>query len=395
MIIDGDTSSDATSSDSTSSDAASSDSTSSDVSTNGDSSTNVCSSDDASSDSSTNVCSSDDGTSTSSDDGSSGDGASSAAAIGGWSDAVAGGWNSGERAVGTIRRIPLAGLHQVNQDPAANSATTESATGKAILCVPSSFDATQAVEVLFHLHGHNVGYRQRVASNLPDAGTVRDVLLDQIETQIAQANRPIVAILPQGTVGSSFGNGTSAFDCNACIAEVLAAATSAGVWSSAPSVSRVLLSAHSGGGGSIAVMESQSGQPHLPSPIAALFLFEAINGTNELAAESAYVTGKLNADLQAIGAAGTPADQLTYLQSSFRFRGIYNTQDDFYSGFYSTIAQTISAWFTRNAAALGGAGSDAYNALRANYQVVQPNPYVAHDGIVGQGNLGQALAMFT
>jgi hypothetical protein len=368
MTIDGDSSSDSTSSDSTSS-----------VTSNGDSSTNVCSSDD--------------GTSTSSDDGSSSGGASSAAAIGGWSDAVAGGWNSGERAVGTIRRIPLAGLQQVNQDPAVNSATTESATGRAILCVPSSFDTSQAVEVLFHLHGHNVGYRQRVASTLPDAGTVRDVLLDQIETQIAQADRPIVAILPQGTVGSSFGNGTSPFDCNACIAEVLGAAITAGVWSSAPAVSRVMLSAHSGGGGSIAVMESQSGQPHLPSPIAALFLFEAINGTNELAAETAYVTAKLNADLQAVAAATSPADQLTYLQTSFRFRGIYNTQDDFYSGFYATIAQTISSWLTRNAAALGGAGSDTYNALRANYQVVRPNPYVAHDGIVGQGNLGQALAM--
>jgi hypothetical protein len=284
-------------------------------------------------------------------------------------------------------------LQQVNQDPAANAATTESATGRAILCVPSSFDTSQAVEVLFHLHGHNVGYRQRVASTLPDAGTVRDVLLDQIETQIAQANRPIVAILPQGTVGSSFGNGTSPFDCNACIAEVLTAATTAGVWATAPAVSRVMLSAHSGGGGSIAVMESQSGQPHLPSPIAALFLFEAINGTNELAAETAYVTAKLNTDLQAITAAASPADQLTYLQTSFRFRGIYNTQDDFYSGFYSTIAQTISSWFTRNAGALGGTGTDTYNALRANYQVVQPNPYVAHDGILGQGNLGQALAM--
>jgi hypothetical protein len=390
MTIDGGSSSDAASTDSTASD-----STSSDVSSNGDSSTNVCSSDDAStsSDSSTNACSSDDGTATSSDDGSSANGVSSTTAIGGWGDAVAGGWNSGERAVGTIRRIPLAGLQQVNQDPAANAATTESATGRAILCVPSSFDTSQAVEILFHLHGHNVGYRQRVASSLPDAATVRDVLLDQIETQIAQANRPIVAILPQGTVGSSFGNGTSPFDCNACIAEVLAAATTAGVWATAPAVSRVMLSAHSGGGGSIAVMESQSGQPHLPSPIAALFLFEAINGTNELAAETAYVTAKLNTDLQGITAAASPADQLTYLQTSFRFRGIYNTQDDFYSGFYSTIAQTISSWFTRNAAALGGTGTDTYNAMRANYQVVQPNPYVAHDGILGQGNLGQALAM--
>lgn len=373
--------------------------TSSDISTstssdssNGDPSSNVCSSDDASTDST----SSDSGASTCSVGDSTGDGStssSSATALGGRSDAVSGGWNSGERAIGTIRRIPLGGLQQVNQDPSPNAATSESAKGRAILCVPATLDTTQPVEVLFHLHGHNVGYRQRVASNLPDAGSVRDVLVDQIEAQIAQASRPIVAILPQGTVGSSFGNGTVAFDCNACIAEVLAAATTAGVWSSAPTISSIMLSAHSGGGGSIAVMESKAGQPELPSPISALFLFEAINGTNELAAETAYVTGKLNADLQSITSAATPASQLAYIQSSFRFRGIYNQQDDFYSGFYTTIGQTISSWFTRNAAALGGAGSDAYNALRANYQIVQPNPYVAHDGILGQGNLGLALAM--
>lgn len=201
----------------------------------------------------------------------------------------------------------------------------------------------------------------------------------------------MIAILPQGTLLSGF-SGSAPFSCNTFITEVLSAAVTAGVWSTAPSVSRVILSAHSGGGGTIGPMESESGQPRLPTPMAALFLFEAINGPNELASNTAYLTTKLNADLAALQGLST-ADQLNYLKTGFRFRGIYNTQDDFYAGFYGSITQTIQSFFTRNASALGGAGSDVYNAFTVNYQVVKPSPYVAHDGIVGSGNLTQALAM--
>jgi hypothetical protein len=345
---------------------------------------------DSSSDSSSDASSSNGSSDGTSSDDSSG-GSSSQSAIGGWSDAVSGGWNSAERSVGSVRRIPLQGLTGVNQTPAQDPATTESAAGRAILCVPSSLDASNAIEVLLHLHGYNIGYRQRVASSLPNAGSVRDVLMDQIEDQLGSSGRPMIAILPQGTLHSGF-SGSTPFNCNAFITEVLSAAVSAGVWPSAPSISRVVLSAHSGGGGSIAVMESVSGRPQLPTPMAALFLFEAINGPNELASETAYVTAQLNADLQAVqGSSST--DQLNYLKTSFRFRGVYNTQDDFYATNYATIKQTIQSFFSHNAAALGGSGSDLYAALSANYQVVTPSPYVAHDGIVGQGNLGQALAM--
>ena len=87
------------------------------------------------------------------------------------------------------------------------------------------------------------------------------------------------------------------------------------------------------------------------------------------------------------------SDQLDYLKSSFRFRGVYNTQDDFYATNYATLTQTIASWFAKNAAALGGKGSDAYNALSANYVVVNPSPFVVHDGLLGSGNLLLALGM--
>ncbi len=313
---------------------------------------------------------------------------SATATIGGWSDAVAGGWNGAERGVGNVRRIPLQGLKQVNQDPAPNPATAESAAGRAILIVPASLDASQPVDVLLHLHGHNIGYRQRVASNLPDAASVRDVLVDQIEDQLDRSGRAMIAVLPQGTLVSGFAPSGALFDCDSFLDEVLSAAVTAGVWSAAPTVARVVLSGHSGGGNTIGPMAGQSGQPRLPSKIEAMFLFEAINGTNELAGITTYVTQKLNADLAALGSA---SDQLDYLKSSFRFRGVYNTQDDFYATNYATLTQTIAAWFAKNAAALGGKGSDAYNAFAANYVVVNPNPFVVHDGLLGSGNLLLAL----
>jgi len=155
---------------------------------------------------SSDATSSDTGSSdTASSDGQSSDGASSdgtsssaAAANAGWSNAVSGGWNSGERTVGGVRRIPLDGLKNVNQDPAPSTNTNESAAGRAILVVPTSLDASQAIDVLLHLHGFNIGYRQRVASSSPDAGTVRDVLVDQIEDQLGRSGRSMIAVPPRG-----------------------------------------------------------------------------------------------------------------------------------------------------------------------------------------------------
>ncbi|MGA8574273.1 MAG: hypothetical protein WB609_01120 [Candidatus Cybelea sp.] len=291
-----------------------------------------------------------------------------------------------------VFRIPLQGLAQVNQSPSPDPATRESAAGRAILCVPESLDASQPVEVLLHFHGHNVGLRQRIASNLADAGTVHDVLMDQIESQLSSSGRRMIAILPQGTTTSGFSNGTTQFDCNSCITEVLNAALSAGVWSSVPTVSRVVLSAHSGGGGFLSVLASQSGQPHFPTPLAAMFLFEAINGVNELASQTAFIKSKLNADLQRLKGSSA-SDQAQYLASSFRFRGVYNSQDPTYQANYPPLQQSIAQWFSSNAAAIGGTGSDTYKALVANYVIVKPSPFVQHDGILGQGNLGQALAM--
>src|ERR1700722_17185024 len=130
------------------------------------------------------------------------------------------GWNRGETSVGGIRRIPIETLRTGNQDQDAHPAAEEAADARAIVLIPAAIDLTQPVEVLLHLHGHNVGYRQRRtqgkhASLRP--GSVRDIDTDRIEQQLEASHRPMIGVLPQGTTGSGFG----AFNSDAYIADVL------------------------------------------------------------------------------------------------------------------------------------------------------------------------------
>ena len=116
---------------------------------------------------------------------------------GGWGDAPAGGENATGQIVAGMRRIPIDGLSSVNADAASDP----HAVGRAIALVPATIDGTQPVEILLHLHGFNIGYRQRsgVAGNT-DPGTVRDKLQDQLESQVAASGRSTIALLPQGYV---------------------------------------------------------------------------------------------------------------------------------------------------------------------------------------------------
>lgn len=194
---------------------------------------------------------------------------------------------------------------------------------------------------------------------------------------------------------SSFGPaGTNGLDCTSFINETFDKLTSIGAWSTKPSISWVLLSGHSGGGGHIASMFAEPNQPRLPSPLRGLFLFEAINGTNELAADMNWLLANLDSDLAAIkNAAAQGADaQASYVKGAFIFRGFYNAQDSFYSPHYSALQASFDTWFSNSAGELGGAGSDLYKALYANYQIVLPHPYVEHDTLVDAGNLELALS---
>lgn len=237
-----------------------------------------------------------------------------------------------------------------------------------------------------HLHGHNIGSRESAATG------VRDVATDAIPAQLAAAGRRLIALLPQGTVGSLFGpTSASDFDIPAFIGEALAALVSAGTLSAKPDVASVAVSAHSGGGGALAVLLSQSGMPRIPSSLEAEFLFEAINGPNELATQTAFLTAKLTNDLAAVNAATDADAALRALATSFRFVGFYNS--DFYVPFYTALAKSLDGWFAKNAGALGGTSDPVYLALRANYAIIKPSPGIPHDEQVDHDHLLTALKM--
>jgi hypothetical protein len=290
-----------------------------------------------------------------------------------------------------MQRVPIPGLTTLNRNASLVPEAEGSAAQRGIAYVPNGFDASTAVEILVHLHGHNIGSRER-SKKTTAPGTVRDVLLDKIEQQVVASGRRMIVLLPQGTPSSVFGpTSASDFDIGKFIDEALAALVTAGVLSTKPGVGPVVLSGHSGGGGQLAVLLSQKGMPRIPATVEGEFLFEAINGTNELAAQTAFLTGKLNAALAAIKAAADDAAKSAYLATSFRFAGFYNSE--YYIPFYTQLKQSLDAWFSHNAAALGGVKSSVYTTLRAQYAIHNPSPMVPHDEQVDRNNLLTALRM--
>ncbi len=295
------------------------------------------------------------------------------------------GWNRDETTVGRIRRIPIEGLRVGNMTPDPNAAAAEAANARAIVLLPETIDLTQPVEVLLHLHGHNVGYRQRRTAGLHPTlkvGSVRDIDTDRIEQQLQASGRPMIGILPQGTTGSGFGG----FDSNAYITDVFRILSGIGAFGkrSAPRIARVVLSGHSGAGAPIAAMLSEPGQPRLPASLGEVALFDSINGPGELTAVTNWVLARLAGDLAALTASGvTPAQQTAYLQTSLRFRAYYTNSS--YAARHLTLHGSIEAWFARHATALGGRASPMYATLRDHYRVVAVG-HSDHEVILGRDN---------
>lgn len=311
---------------------------------------------------------------------------------------TSGSWNAGETSVGTIRRIPVEGLQGGNKDPddqvdpkqAKNPRylppTREHADSRAIALVPTGIDGSKPVEVLFNLHGHNVGYRQRenqAADPSLRPGTVRDVDSDRIEQQMQASGRTMIGILPEGTSGSGFGK----LDSDKYIDEVLDKLVTMKVLTSKPAVTRVLLSGHSGAGEPMAEMMAGEKGMVLPSKLGEIALFDAINGPNELRRVETWVKAQLAEDLKVLtDPAATPATQDAYLANHFMFRGYYSTTSDgFYVANYVHLTATIDGWFNKNAKALGGTSSHIYTELRKKYEV-KPVGHGNHNDVLGKNN---------
>ncbi len=303
--------------------------------------------------------------------------------VGGWSGADSKGdaWNTGERDLGAMRRIPIDGLdvgRQGEEDAANDTLTDETAGRRAILVAPAGLALDSKVNVMVHLHGYTEKYsRSGKRVYRPYAGwrtkkgtgEVRDVALDQVEAQLLSVgDKHLVAILAQGGVHSDFGDSSDPYGMDpAAYAEgVLKRAAELEVWPKQPGLGQIIMSGHSGAGKTIAATlgkelgkkKSAEGK----SRIAEVVLFDAINGADELKSVRGWIMERLEADLDELSGTATLADKTTYLATSTRFRGYYAS----YKDIYLSLEGSIIAWFRANAAKLGNFAEEVWT----HYQVI-------------------------
>lgn len=319
------------------------------------------------------------------------------------------GINAAKSTVKGIERIPLSGLSVGHQGG-------KGASGKAIVLLPPTLDATKPVDVLLHFHGHNQGYEQ-------SGKTVRDDAIDNIEGQMSSSSRPqLVGILPQGTLKSSFGETavpgkknttTRSFDADAYVDNVFDVLTNLSLWTAKPTVAGVMITGHSGAGelinekilGStlgknIGANASPTAGSAAPKMFKELALFDAINGPGEHARLSEFLLMKMADELAKVQQLGTESEQVAYLKGSFKFRAYYShapKMREFYSQWhvgpvvspkavYKVSIQDLITNFLKTAApALGGASSPVLQAFEANYKVIDAGT-VDHDKMVSSGD---------
>jgi len=347
-----------------------------------------------------------------------------------------GGWNAANQTIGVVERIPIEGLMEGLQGSTKRSAkeqeaekpgsrsTKESENGKAIAVVPIALKPGQPVEVLLHLHGHNVGYRERSkAGDGMAEGSVRDVATDRIEQQIGASGRNMIGILPQGTTMSGFG----AFNPDAYIAEVWSQLVAMKKLQPDAKRGTVVLSGHSGAAAPITQMLVKG---NVPTGLGELVLFDAIHSGQRPPVE-AFLKTRMAADVKTLqeiadptlngglDAAAVTTKQTEYLAGSFRFRGIFTPKfhpqkkddsgvlmwqdpetkkkplldESVWSGYgveYEPLRDFIKNWIDTNTKSLA---PGLVTALRENYKVIPAGAGATHNTIMGvNSNLQSALS---
>jgi D-alanyl-D-alanine carboxypeptidase len=329
--------------------------------------------------------------------------------------------------VGTIRRVPVQGLTQGNQDTVRGGAsaelTDESAAGRAITLIPSGFNPASPFVVLLHLHGYTnywtdkkgkkhlrpyAGWRERKGGN-----QVRDVAHDQLAQQIeAGGDAQVVGVLPQGGEESQFGAdyGLRADD---YIKEVLTRVSAQGELTVPPVKAvepkdwakwSVVLSAHSGGGHTVRRMleadlhqrtgtDPVTGKPvtaeqrrrdasaPLPSALGEIALFDAINNASELTVVTAWVTNRLDEILAA-------PDKEKKLAETPKFRAYYAS----YVDTHTKLRKAIVDWFTTHRAGLGPFAERAWALFQVIPVTDAKGRLVEHEEIVRGHRLSEKSA---
>ena len=331
--------------------------------------------------------------------------------------------NAKPRLIGKVWRIPIEGLTGVGNQSKALEAkdfltktqTAEEADGRAIVLIPDGLDKKGEIEVLLHLHGHGLGYREFKVGGKPQ---VRDEAIDQTESQleaIFASGRNMIAVLPQGTGTSGFGE----FNADAYLTKAFQILGERGNLPKGKTPGPVVFSGHSGAGDVMHWMfakeieqraqaqkrkRAASGPTGLPAKMSELILMDTLNVDIEEPTLIDFLTGRLDQDLAQLTnaeRANDPDKQRTYLASSFRFHGYHsggkgNDQGDKrdrrsgYGRRYGNVKAALDKWFAKHAAELGGPGNIAYDGLRDNYQIIdtgRPGSNPGHERMMGEERL--------
>ncbi|MEP6560851.1 MAG: hypothetical protein ABJD68_07230, partial [Nakamurella sp.] len=239
--------------------------------------------------------------------------------------------------------------------PGKPAVTAETADNKAIVLVPEKLDPKADVEVILFFHGINVGNRSFGADRVRDL----DVDRDRMEQQMAAGGSPqLVAVLPQGTSGGSFGTLTA--DTTKYVGAALAAVAPA-LGSPLNQRGGIIAGGHSGGGNRVAELATaEAGRDIDAEPgLKGIVLFDGINNfgkevegpdpkdptktikvrTDNLAADDklrAYIAmceKRIDHDIKKLKN-GAPA---AFLDSSFVFRAYFQG-----SGLYALVHGVLS-----------------------------------------------------
>ena len=282
------------------------------------------------------------------------------AAIGWKPDGIA--INTGQKASGGFTRFPVDGLstglapdpaidkfEEAKGDwPSATAHTSEKPYNRSVVLVPTNLlnNPPAEIDVLFHLHGHGIGWREGTKEaddksapvGFAYKGKVRDEVADDIAGQLP---KDMVAVMPQGHRKSNFGS----VDPPKMIDEALHAVPG---WDKVKP-RRVVLGAYSGGGGSVAGLlgsgkdkaaDRQAERMKDLKGLSEVALFDAINGRkSELPAAISFVNDQIDVDIGRLSADPDVAKQKAYLKSSMRFRGFFTAGSGLYNPLYTSLFQ--------------------------------------------------------
>jgi hypothetical protein len=343
---------------------------------------------------------------------------------------------TGKLTTAGVWRVPIDGLTHGFQDKSMGTAI-ETAGKRAIALIPNTVSPPAGtekevqVDVLVHMHGHGIGYRELKTGEKDfgetlKPGEVRDVALYQMEqqllTHIKTSKQLVIAILPQGSLTSGFGDLKQKG--NDYLTEVFGKLVPAYLPKGAVP-GRVIFSGHSGGGPTAMAMANQRAGKRTD-----VMLFDAIqssctervpvtdkdgqevknkDGTtktkckedspcdsDEFRTVRKWITANIQADV--LNLSGTPQQQPADLQKNgTRFRGVTShslgtTNSCRYGFWYNKVKDHIET--TINGLSVP---EPVKTQFRQNYKVEEAiglgglTGMERHERVMGQGNLEAAL----